>query len=236
MPTPTAACDGELTIAGRASPDALAVEQLSVSRGGRSILADVTLVLHRRTLTAVTGPSGSGKSTLLATLAGLMEPTHGSVTVAGEQMWPGTRRGQARLRLEALGLVMQFGELFPELTVHENVTMPLLMRHESDDQRCSQMLKGLGIEQLANSYPGQLSGGERQRAAIARALIARPAAVLADEPTGSLDERKTHEVFELFRAEVIEADAAALVCTHDPWVASQCDRQYHIASGELVER
>jgi putative ABC transport system ATP-binding protein len=202
----------------------------------RQVLAGVDLELRAAESVAITGPSGSGKTTLLQAIAGLIPVDAGEMSVAGAPLGGASEAVRARTRLQHIGMVFQFGELLPELSVRENIELPLRLRGERGGTIAAELADDLGLRGLLDAYPAQLSGGEAQRVAIARAVVGAPQLVLADEPTGALDEQLSAVVCELLLDVARRGGAALVVATHDPLVARHMDRVLHLTDGVLVDR
>jgi len=203
-----------------------------------TLVEDVDLEVSRGEFVAITGPSGSGKSSLLYLLGLLDMPTRGAVLLEGKDTSRLSPRELTRLRLTRLGFVFQFHFLLPEFTVLENLMIPMRKLGRLDDaamrERARTLLADLAMESEAKKTPDQLSGGQRQRAAIARALANEPLVVLADEPTGNLDSKNAHNVFDIFRRLAEERRQTVITVTHDPQLAARTHRQVHIVDGRLV--
>lgn len=199
-------------------------------------LRGVSLDVQPGEVVAVTGPSGSGKSTLLHCAAGVLVPEAGSVTFEGQRLDELDEAARTRLRRREVGLVLQFGQLVPELTAVQNAALPLLL--DGSDRRTAQTaalawLERLEVAGVADQVPAELSGGEAQRVALARALVTGPRLVCADEPTGALDTVAGEVVLAQLLSAVREAGTALLVVTHDNRVAARADREVVLRDGAL---
>ncbi|AWN23360.1 ABC transporter ATP-binding protein [Deinococcus irradiatisoli] len=223
-----------VTTAGAAPAPALQAQNLSQTFGDTEVLHGVSLQVARGEVVAVMGPSGSGKSTLLHLLGGLGQPS------GGEVYWEGVRVDQlsvdarAQRRVRALGLVFQHHYLLPDLNLLDNLRVPGMILGEDLTARAEQLLQQVGLGGRGGAYPEVLSGGERQRLAVARALVARPAALLADEPTGSLDRANARRVAELMIDLAREHASGVLLVTHDEALAALADRQIDLLDGRVV--
>lgn len=195
-------------------------------------LRGVSLTVQAGELVAVMGPSGSGKSTLLACLAGLDEPDGGHVTLLGTRLTRRPETVRAALRAAHIGVLQQSGNLFGQLTVEENVRVPLQLARKFDRERVGEILGAVGLFPRCHAYPAELSGGEAARAGLAVALAADPAVLLADEPTGEVDAETEALLLELL-GDRRRQGYSALVATHSPALAAHADRTVHLSDGSV---
>jgi putative ABC transport system ATP-binding protein len=215
---------------------ALAGVNLSLGKGALRvhILKDIDLHIGQGEAIGMVGPSGSGKSTLLMVMAGLERPDMGTVTVAGQSLGALDEDGLARFRGRHIGIVFQSFHLIPTMTALENVAVPLELAGARDAQeRASQELAAVGLLERANHYPAQLSGGEQQRVALARALVPDPAILIADEPTGNLDETTGAEIIELMFKQHTQRRTTLVLVTHDAMLARRCNRVVRLRLGHI---
>jgi len=209
-------------------------------RGGEEIqvLQRLNLDVDKGDFVAFMGPSGSGKTTLLNLLGGLDVPTHGSITVAGDEITHMSGNKLTQWRARHVGFIFQMYNLIPVLTAFQNVELPLLLTKLSKSDRRKHVETALGVVGLTermNHFPRQLSGGQEQRVAIARAIVADPTFLLCDEPTGDLDRKSADEIMELLEALVGKYSKTILMVTHDPVVAARAHTTLHLEKGVLVE-
>ncbi len=209
---------------------------LSLGRGAARvhILKDIDLQVARGEAIGLVGPSGSGKSTLLMVMAGLERSDSGSITVAGEDLTKLDEDALARFRGRNVGIVFQSFHLIPTMTAIENVAVPLELAGVSDAfERARRELDTVGLVDRLSHYPAQLSGGEQQRVALARALAPGPSILVADEPTGNLDEKTGQHVIDLLFKGHVERGTTLILVTHDSALAARCDRVVRLRSGRV---
>jgi putative ABC transport system ATP-binding protein len=211
-------------------------KQVSSPEGLLAILSDVTLAIARGETVAIMGASGAGKSTLLALLAGLDEPTSGTVRLAGNELTALDEDGRAAVRAHHVGFVFQSFHLVPSLTALENVMLPLELTGRADARSTAREVLGrVGLAERVGHYPRQLSGGEQQRVAIARAFVTKPDVLFADEPTGNLDTTTGGRIMDLLFGLNAATGATLVLVTHDVSLASRCGRIIRLDAGRVVE-
>ena len=214
------------------------LEMIGVEHAYRRTVAlrGVTLTVQAGEVVAVTGPSGCGKSTLLHAAAGIVRPQAGTVRLLGEDLATLDETARTRLRRRRVGIVLQFGQLVPDLSVVENVALPLLLDgHERHAARTAaiEWLARASFDEDADAPPSELSGGQAQRVAVARALVAGPAVLFADEPTGSMDMLGGEQLLELLLGAASERGVAVVLVTHDNVVAAYADREVRLRDGRV---
>lgn len=215
----------------------LSASDLHLSFGQTAALAGASVEVLPGEVLALLGPSGSGKSTLLHCLAGILRPDTGEVRFCGNRIDDQSDAARSRLRASSFGFVFQFGSLVPELSAVENVALPLRLagvKRRPAEERASAWLDRLGVADVADKRPGQMSGGQGQRVAVARALVAGPRVVFADEPTGALDSLNGELVMEELVGAAREQGTSVVVVTHEARVAAHADREVVLRDGRLT--
>jgi putative ABC transport system ATP-binding protein len=216
----------------------LVADGLHKTFGETHALAGASLAVHAGEIVAVMGPSGSGKSTLLHCLAGIIAPESGRVSYAGRDVTAMTDAQRSALRRTEFGFVFQFGQLVPELTCEENVALQLRLagvRRRQAQRQAADWLARLDVADVADKLPGQVSGGQGQRVAVARAMVAGPKVVFADEPTGALDSLNGELVMRLLTAAARERGTAVVLVTHETRVAAYSDREIVVRDGHALD-
>ncbi len=214
----------------------LAARDVYKSFGLTEALRSVSLDITPGEILAIMGPSGSGKSTLLHVLAGILTPDKGTVNYEGESIGTLNETDRAKLRLANFGFIFQFGQLLPDLSAADNVSLPLLLENVPRKQaldRSREWLDRLGLANETAKLPGELSGGQAQRVAVARALVTNPKVIFADEPTGSLDSLAAEHVMNALTAAAREQGTTVVVVTHDPRTAAYADREVVVRDGRI---
>lgn len=196
-------------------------------------LRGVSMSVDEGEIVAVMGPSGSGKSTLLACLAGLDEPDGGHVELMGERLTRRPEASRARMRAENIGILLQSGNLFEHLSVEENARLQMRLAHKLDERRLTDLFRSVGLEDRRRSRPSQLSGGEAARAGLVTALAADPKVLLADEPTGEVDEETEADILRIFERRR-ESGACTFLATHSEALAAKADRVVRLLDGRIV--
>lgn len=215
----------------------MSVKDIKKSYGQNEVLHGVSLDVKQGEVLAIMGPSGSGKSTLLHSLAAIIPVDSGEIIFDGRDITGLNDNKRSILRRTAFGFVFQFSQLVPELSVVDNVALPLLLNGASRDQAYKEAKKWLDAVGLADKYqsiPGEISGGQAQRVAIARAMVVRPKILFADEPTGSLDSLNSEHVMELFIKTAKEHDTTVIMVTHEPSIAAYANREIVLRDGVIV--
>ncbi|BAC12315.1 ABC transporter ATP-binding protein [Oceanobacillus iheyensis HTE831] len=218
----------------------LKIENLSkvYGKGDTAVKAldDISFSVDKGEFVAIIGPSGSGKSTLLHLLGGVDRPTEGKVFVDGTDMYELSETQLAIFRRRQIGLIYQFYNLLPILTVEENITLPLLLdSHKVDQKHFKEIVDILGLQKRIEYLPNQLSGGQQQRVSIGRAIISNPSIILADEPTGNLDSENSKEIVDLLKMFNRTYNQTLVVITHDDRIALQADRVISIEDGRIAK-
>jgi putative ABC transport system ATP-binding protein len=228
-----------LPLTPRARGVVIEARDVYMSFGQTPALAGASLSVTGGEILAVMGPSGSGKSTLLHCLAGIYRPDRGEVWFDGQRLDTLSDARRTELRRTAFGFVFQFGQLVPELTVADNIALPLLLSRagrKGAHARAAAWLPRLGLDGLGQRRTGELSGGQAQRVALARALVAQPKILFADEPTGSLDTLTGEMVMDLLVSAAREEGTTVVLVTHDARVAAYADREVTVRDGKVIDR
>ncbi|MEJ7650052.1 MAG: ABC transporter ATP-binding protein [Nakamurella sp.] len=228
----------QAAVTNEGSSPLLSGRDLVLDFGATPALRGADLVVMPGEIVAVMGASGSGKSTLLHVLAGIIPPDSGTVTYRGTDVTMMHERERSALRRNAFGFIFQFGQLLPELTCVQNVALPLRLGgigRKAAERVALEELARLDVVDTADVVPGRVSGGQAQRVAVARALIARPSIIFADEPTGALDSLQTEKVMDLLAKAVRDTQFAMVLVTHEPRVAAYSDREILMRDGRTSE-
>lgn len=218
--------------------DLLRVENVSMIYGNKAVLDNVSINFEQGKIITITGKSGAGKSTLLGIISGLQKPHKGTVFYKGENIFKWMDFRRARFRNRAIGFVFQFFNLFPDMTAYENILYPVSLNRSAPanvKKEIEDLAEMLGIKDSLKQSPSTLSGGERQRVSIARAVINNPSILLADEPTGNLDEATTKGIIDLFIALTRERGITAIIATHDETLVKNADINYHLENGSITK-
>lgn len=238
--TAAIAADAVTETAAEAAAEAAAVDLRGVHlsyptpEGELPVLHGIDMTIERGEIVAVMGPSGSGKSSLIAMIGGLERATSGTVRVLGRNLQDLSEKELTRLRRTEIGIVFQAYHLIPAMTAVRNVSLPLMLAGAPDaEARAQSMLERVGLGTRLTHRPSALSGGEQQRVAVARAFLAEPQLILADEPTGNLDQSTGRDVADTMFGLIHDTGAAMLLVTHDPKLAEKCDRTISIDSGRI---
>ena len=214
----------------------LVVENVSMSFGERDILKNVNMTIGEKTITVITGKSGTGKTTLLGIMSGLLKPDSGRVLFRGKNIFRWLDFMRSRYRNKKIGFIFQFFNLLPDMTAYQNIIYPAIINPFSKNIRgeADFLVNYLGISHIKNNYPTTLSGGELQRVAVARSIINRPEVVLADEPTGNLDDATADQIISLFSEIKEKYGISFVIVTHEKKFLSVADVHYHLTDGQFV--
>lgn len=215
----------------------ISAKNIKKSYGQTSVLHGVSLDVKQGEVLAIMGPSGSGKSTLLHSLAAIISVDSGEIIFDGRNIAKSSDNKRSVLRRTAFGFVFQFSQLVPELTVIDNVALPLLLNGVSRNKaytEAKKWLEAVGLADKHESTPGEISGGQMQRVAIARGMVVRPKILFADEPTGSLDSLNSEHVMELFIKTAKENNTTVIMVTHEPSIAAYADREIVVRDGQII--
>ena len=211
------------------------LENVEKYYGEHKVLKGINLIIQKGEFISVMGSSGSGKSTLLNLIGGMDRPEKGAVIVNGENISVFTDEKLTLYRRKKIGFIFQFFNLLPNITVFENISMPLLLNGSEDREKVFQYMKRINLDGKEDKYPYQLSGGEQQRVAIARALIHEPEIILADEPTGSLDSETGRKIMDLVQELTEEMNKTVILVTHESYIAEYADKTVRIKDGVVFE-
>lgn len=214
----------------------LVVENVSMSFGERDILKNVNMTIGEKTITVITGKSGTGKTTLLGIMSGLLKPDSGRVLFRGKNIFRWLDFMRSRYRNKKIGFIFQFFNLLPDMTAYQNIIYPAIINPFSKNIRgeADFLVNYLGISHIKNNYPTTLSGGELQRVAVARSIINRPEVVLADEPTGNLDDATADQIISLFSEIKEKYGISFVIVTHEKKFLSVADVHYHLTDGQFT--
>lgn len=213
----------------------LKLEDVEKYYGDNRVLKGINLEIERGAFISVTGSSGSGKSTLLNLIGGMDRPGKGKIIVNGQNITAYTDDQLTLYRRKKIGFIFQFFNLLPNITIFENIQMPLLMNGNEDETKVFEFIERVSLKGKENDYPYKLSGGEQQRVAIARALIHDPEIILADEPTGSLDSETGKSIMDLIKQLVEETKKTVILVTHEHYIAEYARRMVRIKDGIIFE-
>jgi ABC-type lipoprotein export system ATPase subunit len=217
------------------SMNILSLKNINITFGKREILKNISLDIKTNSIIAVSGKSGSGKTTLLSIISGLLKPDSGTVIYRGKNIFRWSDFSRSRYRNKKIGFIFQSFNLLPDYTVYQNITFPAMLSSSAHNvkQHAGYLMKYLEIDNIRNQYPFSISGGEKQRTAVARALINRPEIILADEPTGNLDQATAKSIFSLFKEIQKNYNIMFIIATHDKYIIKNSDLHYSLLDGTL---